>query len=64
MEYYYAVMAKAKIMLEDTLYITMKVIDRSLQQDPSTYSEFESELDKIKVQLKDVLDKLEEKVIS
>jgi hypothetical protein len=32
-------------MLEDTLYITMKVIDRSLLEDPDSYSHLEPELE-------------------
>ena len=52
-------MTKTKIVLEDTLYVTMKIIDRSLMEDNEIYSDFETELDDLKAQIREVLDKLE-----
>ena len=53
------IMTNTKIILSDTLYITMKVIDRSLLQNPGVYAPFEYDLNNVKEHIRDVLDMLD-----
>lgn len=52
-------MTNTKIILSDTLSITIKVIDRALQENPGTYAPFVNDLEKVKKEIKDVLDMFE-----
>jgi len=52
-------MANTKNISTDTLYITLKVIDRSLLHDPDTCSYVEPELENIKRLVRDTLDILD-----
>lgn len=52
-------MTKTSNILADTLYITIKVIDRSLLESYDTCSHVETELEDIKHLLRETLDKLD-----
>ncbi len=52
-------MTSNKNLLPDTLYITMKVIDRARIDEPELYSRFEKELIELNANIRDVLDKLD-----
>lgn len=52
-------MTKTTNILADTLYITIKVIDRSLLECHDAYSHVETELEDIKRLLRETLDKLD-----
>ena len=52
-------MKDSKEILPDTLYITMKVIDRARTNEPEFYAQFEEELDNLNKSLRDLLDKLD-----
>ena len=52
-------MTNTKIILSDTLYLTLKVIDRSLLQYSGTYGPFEYHFDNLKKQIREILDMLE-----
>ena len=52
-------MKDSKDILPDTLYITMKVIDRARVNEPDFYAQFEDDLDHLNGSLRDLLDKLD-----
>ena len=52
-------MANTKIILSDTLYLTLKVIEQSLLQYPGTYAPFEYDLNNVRKHIRDVLDMLD-----
>ena len=43
-------------LLADTLYVTMKVIDRSLEENPDHYASIKDEIEDLQKQLRRVLD--------
>lgn len=48
-----------KNVLPDTLYITLKVIDRARINDPEFYSEFDDDLNNLSEKIRNLLDKLD-----
>ena len=52
-------MRSSKDILSDTLYITMKVIDRSRIQEPEFYAQFEQDLYNLNEHIRNMLDKLD-----
>ena len=52
-------MKDSKDILPDTLYITMKVIDRARVNEPEFYAQFEDDLNNLNECLRNLLDKLD-----
>lgn len=52
-------MNNTKFMLTETLYLTTKVIDRSLMNDPELYKSVEFGLEKVKKDIRALLDEIE-----
>jgi hypothetical protein len=52
-------MNNTKYMLTETLYLTIKVIDRAVLEDPKSYAPFVFGLEKVKNDIREVLDNIE-----